>query len=126
MTRKSAEVVAENLEALMGYRGDKQAGLARRAGVSQRTVSNLLNPKAGHSPTLDKLERVANAYGLEAWQLQIPGLDAEAMLGSGHRQFQSVVYSYMQADSNGRAYLARVGEKESAYRLTDQTDRKAE
>lgn len=126
MTRKGAQAVADNLKSLMEYFGHSQMDLSRASRVSQRTISNLLNPDAGHSPTLDKLERIAEAYGLEVWQLHIPGLDVEAVVGSGRKQFASVVYSYLQADSNGRAYLARVGEKESAYRLTDQTDRKAE
>lgn len=71
------QVVAENLAYRMEKAGMSQSSLAAKAGVSQKTISNYLNPeqrtegskgKQG-SPKLWELERVAQALGAEVWEL---------------------------------------------------------
>lgn len=71
------QVVAENLAYRMEKAGMSQSSLAAKAGVSQKTISNYLNPeqrtegskgKQG-SPKLWELERVAQALGVEVWEL---------------------------------------------------------
>lgn len=77
-----AHAVAENLARLIEWaaknpkldRGPASINsLARAAGVSRPTVDRLLAGDAG--PGIDSVERVARAYELEAWQLQVPSLD---------------------------------------------------
>ena len=71
------EVVAKNLAYWMDQRGVKQAHLAEKAGVSQKTVSNYLNPHqriegaSGKIPSakLSELESIAIALEIELWQL---------------------------------------------------------
>lgn len=70
-------VVAENLKWWMDQAGVTQTALAEQAGVSQKTISNYLNPeqriegakgKFG-SPKLHELDLIAKALGVEVWQL---------------------------------------------------------
>lgn len=70
-------VVAENLRHWMDKAQVTQAHLAGLAGVSQKTISNYLNPtqriegssgKQG-SPKLYELDLIARALGIEVWQL---------------------------------------------------------
>jgi transcriptional regulator with XRE-family HTH domain len=71
------EVVAENLAYWMGQAGIKQAALAEKAKVSQKTISNYLNPdqrtegSTGKDPSgkLSELDRIAKALSIEVWQL---------------------------------------------------------
>lgn len=50
-----------------------QSELARKSGVSQRTISNYLAPERYEgSPTLDNIELLARAFNIEAWQLLHP------------------------------------------------------
>lgn len=80
-------VVAENLAHWMNNAGIKQAALAEKAGVSQKTVSNFLNPgqrtetTSGKEPSakLSELERIAKALAIEVWQLtrEIPENERE-------------------------------------------------
>lgn len=51
---------------------NSQAKLGGRAKIDQRTVGRILNSE--HMPTLDKISALAEAYGIEAWQLLAPGL----------------------------------------------------
>lgn len=73
------QVVAEQLAHWMAQRKPvwTQAELAERAGVAQKTISNYLNPeqrapgakgKQG-SPKLVELDLIAQALGIEVWQL---------------------------------------------------------
>lgn len=71
------EVVAQNLAYWMEQAGLKQAALAEKAGVSQKTISNYLNPEqrtegsSGKDPSgkLSELDRIARALSIEVWQL---------------------------------------------------------
>ena len=71
----SQNVLSKNLRTLMetsdGLR--TQAALAKRCGIDQRTVGRILN--AEHSPQLKQIEAIAAAFGLQSWQLLVPGLD---------------------------------------------------
>ena len=72
-------VLADNIQALMdhasahGGKYPSQYTLGKVKGVSQSTVSRIMNLKV--SVTIDVLQVIANAYGLQASQLLTPGLD---------------------------------------------------
>lgn len=80
--------VARNIRDLMDERGLKQQSLAHKAGVSQRTVGNFLQPAyrnetaTGRPPsgTLANLAKIANALQVPAWQLTRPTSKAEREL----------------------------------------------
>jgi transcriptional regulator with XRE-family HTH domain len=71
-------VVAKNLAYWMQQAGNiRQTALAEKAGVSQKTISNYLNPDqraeggTGREPSakLAELEKIAKALHVEVWQL---------------------------------------------------------
>ena len=76
-TKSINVVVAENLAYWMEQAELKQAALAERAGVSQKTISNYLNPEqrsggsTGKEPSakLAELDKIAKALAIEVWQL---------------------------------------------------------
>lgn len=67
------EVLARNLEALMERRPDldTQIKVAKKSGISQTSVSQILNPENEQmeSPKLNQVEKIARAFGLATWQL---------------------------------------------------------
>jgi transcriptional regulator with XRE-family HTH domain len=74
-------VLAENLRYWMGEAGiGSQAQLAEKSGVSQRTISNYLNPDnrqegaTGKEPSakLTELQKIADALGVGVWELVRP------------------------------------------------------
>lgn len=74
------QTLADNLRALMEEAGLKQKGLEARCGVKQTTISLYLRPedrtagkdgKAG-SAKLTEVEQIAQAFGLQAWELLRP------------------------------------------------------
>lgn len=74
MLQDIRETLAQNVLALMeSRRMTADSALAKLAGVDQKTVWRI--KKKEQSLTIDKLELIARAFGLHAWQLLIPGLD---------------------------------------------------
>lgn len=81
------DVLAANLRHFMARSADLQTqqALAARSGVSQRTISNYLNPEnrstgsRGKAPSakLTEIERVARALGVEVWHLLRPTTPVE-------------------------------------------------
>ena len=55
------------LKEVLSEKGVTSAELAGRVGVSKATVSNLINNKT--MPSLDTLEKIADALGIEMWEL---------------------------------------------------------
>lgn len=68
------QVVATNIQCLMDFHGmtaDQQ--LATAAGIDQKTIWRMRRME--QSSNVDKLEAIANVFGLHAWQLLIPHID---------------------------------------------------
>lgn len=69
------QLVATNITKLMGMSDDCQSQLAlsKKSGIGQSTISNYLRPEEyDGSPQIDKLQKIANCFGLETWQLLHP------------------------------------------------------
>jgi transcriptional regulator with XRE-family HTH domain len=90
------EIVAANLAFWMAEAGITQTALATKALVSQKTISNYLNPNqrnegsTGKSPSakLTELDRVAKALNIETWQL------VRAMTPAERRAFNAIERAY--------------------------------
>ena len=98
------QVFADNLKALMEYKGLNQPALAEKIGVSQKTVSNCLNPGnrdasatgVERSANLTNVDRIAKALGTESWQMLRP-------LDSKQREFyikMEDLYKVMHRDAS--------------------------
>ena len=111
-------ILAANLTRLMALGGpyglpSSQAELARRSGISQKTISNWLTPERGIAPQLDKLEPIARVYALEVWQLLVPDLPDDMVLLD---HLKKLVANYRKITSpTAREYIDRVAEAEAAY-----------
>lgn len=59
-----------NVKMQMTHQELSTAELAKRAGISPKTLNNLLNGR--HAPQLDVLAKIADALEIELWQLWLP------------------------------------------------------
>lgn len=66
--------LARNLAKLMETSADLQSqnALAKRSKVAQTTISNYLKGDYRGAPQLDKVAKLAKAFGIEAWRLLHP------------------------------------------------------
>jgi transcriptional regulator with XRE-family HTH domain len=105
--------VARNLRTLMEREAMTQLKLAKKSGVSQRTISNVLTES--HEPGVETVDQLAKVFKLEGWQLQMPDLPPE-LLGSD--LVDRTVGALVQASPKGREMIADLAEREAHYSKT--------
>lgn len=71
------KAVGRNLAILMKWKSWNQSELSRRSGVSQRHISDVLSGQT--DLTTEKVEKLALAFGLQAWQLLMPDITEELL-----------------------------------------------
>lgn len=70
-------VLAQNLKALMKTKGgpNSQIALGKKSGVAQATIGRILKQETAAS--IETVDQLARAFGLEGWQLMVPGMDSQ-------------------------------------------------
>ena len=72
----SRAILAANLRRMIDATELSLRAWAQERGLDVRMIDRLTKGK--HAVTLDKLEEIAHAVGLQAWMLLVPGLDAQS------------------------------------------------
>lgn len=104
-SQPSRKIIARNVALLRNHRGWSQAELARKAGVSQRTISNMENPDTETTPTTDRVEKVAEVFGLQLYQLAMP-LPLDLLIDIGN--LTNLVESYAHSRPEVRPTIEQV------------------
>jgi len=75
VSKSALSILSANLKALKeaGAVSLSQKAIAKKAGVDQTTVSRTLT--ATNAPGVDKLDGLAKAFGVQAWQLLVADFD---------------------------------------------------
>lgn len=107
---KTTETLARNLNFLMAKYDYSERDIEKRSGVSAKTVNNMRNAK--HTGTIQNADKIAAVFGLDGWQLIIPGLP-ESLLESP--ALRNTVENNAAVDPDGRAAIQRVAEREALY-----------
>lgn len=111
--QKPVDVIVANLRALMRSSGINKKLLAQKSRVSERMIGYILAKEK--TPTVEVTASLADAFGLEGWQLMIPDMRAD-LAKSG--KISKLVHNYSVASDNGREYIDRVAEQEAKYQVT--------
>lgn len=92
-----------------------QAELARQSDVSQKTISNILNPEVEQSPSIETAEKLAKPFGLEGWHLIMPNLPDDLVSSPS---IERLLNSYINSSQEGRDMINKVADRESKYAST--------
>lgn len=113
------EIIADNLRRLMEYKGiNTQTELARKirakigGKISQRTISNLLNPGSTEGINTVTTDALAEYFGIESYKIFIPGIPIEELVSNG---IDKVISCYSKAKLDGRENIKRIAENEARY-----------
>lgn len=109
---EEAKNFARNLSILMEYHGDDQPTLSKRSGVSQKTISNMLNPGDDRAPNLKNIALIAKAYGLQTWHILYPDAPADILINSSLEKF---IDNFVHIDKPAREAWAQVAETSIKY-----------
>ncbi|WP_109995101.1 helix-turn-helix domain-containing protein [Salinisphaera sp. LB1] len=104
------EVLAHNLRHLMGLKGWSQGRLSQKSGVSQKSISNILNQEK--QPTLATVDKLAAAFDLNIWHVMLPRLPEQLV---NLPSVEHLLLCYTKASDQGRHYIDRVAEREAYY-----------
>lgn len=86
--------LAENLRRIFAEREINSSAVAKKSGIAQRTIHDML--MGAHDPGLGKIDKVAQALGLHAWQLLHSAQEAKAI---------ELVEVYMASTAEARAII---------------------
>lgn len=104
----AVEQLQKHVRALMKAEGWSQADLARRAKVSPKTISNMVNAK--HSSQIGNIAKVASVWNLAAWQLLSPANPDDLRAG---KPLDKLLQNYVSASERGQEAIDRVAETEA-------------
>lgn len=97
----------------MKHHKDTQITLSKRSSVSQKTISNMLNPGDDNSPNLANVALIAKAYKLQTWHMLYPNAQLDILINTSIEKF---VENYAHADKETREAWAQVAEVSFKYK----------
>lgn len=100
------ERVSANVRRLMTAMDWSEHDLAKKSGVSQKAINNLLNQATGC--TITTAEKLARPFGLSGWQLMIEDIPADHAFSS---TLTEVVRKFLRADEKGREFILSAAER---------------
>lgn len=105
---------ARNVRRLMDHLGWTQSELQAKSNVAQTTISALLRygTTSEKVSTLETVEAIAKAFGVEPWKLQIPDVPLDLLLD---KQIEQLMTTYTSISPEGRESIWRVAESEARY-----------
>jgi transcriptional regulator with XRE-family HTH domain len=107
-------VLAENLSAALERRGYSARSVAKAIGVSNKTVSNMLNAEG--APQLDKLITVAMYIRVPLWQLLCPAIDISQFKDDA---LHELIEAFVHLSEVGQASVRRTIKAEAALAKTE-------
>jgi len=110
----SSRTLADNVRRLMEAAADTQAKVAKRAGLAQRSVGNVVTYGTTHetSPTLRTVDGIADAYGVPVWMLLLDQVPLEVLQSP---ELARLIDNYIKAPASARANIDRVADAEVRY-----------
>lgn len=102
------ETLARNLRYLMDREHLSEQACAKRAGVSQKSVNNVLHHRT--TTSLDIVDKLAAAFGLQGWHLILPNLPDELI---GSNSIAQLYEAYSSATPEGRELIDHIAEREA-------------
>lgn len=106
----TADTFARNLGLLIERNRLSQAELAKKSSVSQKSISNMI--RGEQTPTLETLEKISAAFGVDGWQLVVPELPLE-LIGSPAASL--LLKHFTQSSKSGRDLICRLAEREATH-----------
>jgi len=104
------DVVIANIRELMIVHDDTTYALAKRSGLAQSSIMNILSGR--HKISVENADAIAAAYGLEGWHLLLRDLPNDLR---GSPAISRLVNAYIHSKPEGRQYIDSVAERESKY-----------
>lgn len=105
---KTRSILARNLRYLMDEADFSEHRLAKKAGMGQKTINNILRQRS--SLTTDKLTDLARAFQMDSWMLLLPDLPILRKELNGLRDLMGL---YARSAPEGRQLIRQIAAREA-------------
>lgn len=99
-----------NLQWLMTTTGWNQVEVAKRSGVSQKSISKILRREM--VPTIELADKLAAAFGLSGWHIIMPDLPRDLV---GSTSLERLFKDFISSDQAGRELIQHVAAREAKH-----------
>lgn len=106
----AVEHLAATLRAHLQARELSETEFAKKAGLAQKTVNNMLHGR--HPAKLDSIEKAAVALGIGIWELLLP---ANGTPNTSARSVSKLITAYRHASESGQDLIMQIAEREVAH-----------
>jgi transcriptional regulator with XRE-family HTH domain len=111
---KSAKILRNNIRRLLEQRGMSQTELARKCGIAQSNIAQILS-EANENPGLERIEAIAEALGVKPYQLLMDPGDKPVLTEADYAEAvrvwaQSLAKKYKSLDGVLHALLGGLSE----------------
>lgn len=113
---KTADTFVRNLKFLIDLNEFSQTDLAKKSGVSQKSISNILLGE--QNPTIETAEKIAKAFGLQGWHMIMPNLPSDLISST---ELEQLLANFIEASESGREMLIKVAQREAQYNKREAT-----
>lgn len=114
MSTDTRALLAQNLQILCDVLGKKPAEVAKKAGLSQRSINGW--GRGEKSARIDSVDALARALNVPPWLMIYPNLRG---LRADPQRLSFLIDTYSRLPDEGRAQILRVAEAEARYHARD-------
>lgn len=111
--KQTERYIAKNLRLLMDLADHSERDVERLSGVAQKTVNNILHARG--EAKIPTVEKIAAVYGLNLWQILLPGLESDIRKAGG--TLSQLVKSYLNSNEDGQKIILGIAEREAKYNV---------
>jgi transcriptional regulator with XRE-family HTH domain len=101
----SIDTFIKNVKTLLAKNKWSNRELSKKSGVSDRLIGMYLNNES--EPSMGKAEKIANAFGFQLWQMQMPDFSPDIRTKGG---LERICYAYIKSDKEGRQVMESTAE----------------
>lgn len=112
MPKRDSEItrtVAKNLNLIMKHHQlspESVANMIPGKSVSSRHIRFILNQES--NPTIEVVDTIAKAFGLEGWQLMKDGLASEGKSFEGIKNINEILENYLKVSEPTKGYVSDI------------------
>lgn len=111
MKTEPAEILVINLKSLMGKTALTSSDLSKKSGVSKRMIDYILN--GDRKATIELTGKLADAFGLAAWQLIMPSLPYDIAKNGTLNQ---LIKDFSACATESQDYIRHLAQRDAIYK----------
>ena len=108
MNTSIKENLSKNIQMLLNLNSWSRKDLARKAGISSRMVTYIINQE--RAATIEVAESIGKAFGVNGWVMISPNLTPDS-----YKKIETLTQNYINTSPEGRDLIDMIADREARY-----------